>query len=68
MNDKAIRKISLKKIKQVESHAQMLYNIVKDNKALAPPNDLHLAKNFAFQEAMCAVVMELIEAIKGENE
>lgn len=67
MADKAIRKISLKRIKQVESHAQMLYNIVKDNRALAPKNDLHLAKNLAFQEAICAVVMELIEAIKGEQ-
>lgn len=67
MADKAIRKISLNKIKVVESHAQMLFNAVQDNKKQIPSNDLYLAKNIYFQEAISALVLELIDAIKGEQ-
>ena len=64
---KTIRKISVEKINKVESHAQMLYNAVIDNKSKLPPNDFQLRKHVAFQEAVSAVLLELIAAIKGED-
>ena len=64
---KTMKKISVEKINKVESHAQMLYNAVQDNKKQIPSNDLYLAKNIYFQEAISALVLEFIAAIKGED-
>ena len=55
-----IKKISVEKLNRVDDHAQMLFDMVLANKAKGDPN-------VAFQQAVTAVLVELIGAIKGED-
>lgn len=56
IRNKAIRKISLEKINQVESHAWMLYAAAQKH------------KDSSFEKAVSSLILELILAIKGEED